>query len=133
MQGCCDNGGIPGYVATIQNALRMKSNLDTIFTITYPNSDFKITPNSFKSKMALSSANEYTTLYIFSTKGYDTITIKVKQELSYEKTYCTSYDYLKKYIERAQIINYTFDTSFFKYYEKGDYSQKEIYDTLIVE
>lgn len=135
LQSCCDNGGVPGHVATIQNALRMKSNLDTIYTITYPNSTFKIIPNSFKSNMPLSSINDYTTLYIFSTKGYDTITIKVNQELSYEKTYCTYHDNLIKNIERANLIYNTYDTSFFKYYEQEDYgySEAQIYDTLIVD
>jgi hypothetical protein len=135
LESCCDSGGEPSHVATIENALRMKSSFDTIYTITYPNSDYKITPNSFKSNMPLSYSNEYTTLYIYSTKGYDTITIKVKQDLSYEKTYCTSYDYLIKNIERAKLIYDTYDTSFFKYYEQESYGYREthIYDTLIVD
>lgn len=134
LQSCCDDGGTPFYGSTIQNAIRMKSQLDTIYRIYYQNSNFSLSPYAFNSKMHLSLANEYTTLYIFSTKGYDTLTIKVKQELSYEtKSSCTAKNYIIKSVDRAKVINYTFDTSYFKYYEVDNYGNKETFDTLIVD
>jgi len=133
-QSCCfgaEESGIDMVPrVSITNAIKMKSNFDTIYKIAYPNTTTQLTPNSNISKLLLSNSYEFTTLYILSTKGYDTITIQTPIELSYESNKCDP-DFVAKKNFSPILVNYTFDTCFFKRYW-GKYSQREIFDTLIV-
>lgn len=133
-QGCCF-GSEESVIdmkprVSHESAIKMQSNTDTIYEITYPNSFVKFSPNNNRSAIHLSFANEFTTMFIFSTKGFDTITIQVVRTLSYESNKCDP-DYVAITNYSPKLISFTTDTCFFKRYERAS-NYKEIYDTLIV-
>lgn len=109
--------------------VKLPSENDSIWSITYPNSSVKLTPNFYQSQIFLSEAYDSTILYLSSSLGLDTLVIEQKKEIIYSpKGNCDDENFICQ-INEPKVNYHTFGSCFIKKH----FSYASQIDTLIVE
>jgi hypothetical protein len=137
IQGCCGEPySGPVYYLYLKKFIAIKNNTDTIYSIGYYGSELINIPKKSYGEFFLSEANENTTLFIYSTLGYDTMVIKqVKNYELKSESQCEGTN-INKTVEDFIILSHSFNS--FKKTSKliksynGSFKDYQ-YDTLTVE